>query len=73
LLAATLTPQPYPHAVFELGYFKRNPRPFFMLAKVRAGGSGMRRRHLPGPLPRVRAAIGAAAALSTACTATDMI
>jgi NAD-dependent SIR2 family protein deacetylase len=44
LLAATLTPQPYPHAVFELGYFKRNPRPFFMLAKELFPGN-----YLPTP------------------------
>lgn len=25
---------PYPEAVFEINYFKRNPAPFFMLAKV---------------------------------------
>lgn len=25
---------PHPHAVFELDYFRRNPRPFFLLAKV---------------------------------------
>ena len=27
---------PYPEAVFEINYFKRNPAPFFMLAKVGA-------------------------------------
>ena len=25
---------PFPEAVFEINYFKRNPAPFFMLAKV---------------------------------------
>lgn len=25
---------PHPEAVFEINYFKRNPAPFFMLAKV---------------------------------------
>ena len=29
---------PYPEAVFEINYFKRNPAPFFMLAKVPALG-----------------------------------
>ena len=28
---------PHPHAVFELDYFRRNPKPFFLLAKVGRG------------------------------------
>jgi hypothetical protein len=26
--------QPYPHAVFELSYFEKKPKPFFRLARV---------------------------------------
>lgn len=37
---APLLPQkynlPYPHAVFEMSFFRKNPRPFFLLAKVGA-------------------------------------
>jgi hypothetical protein len=29
----------FPQAVFEIGYFRRNPAPFFLLAKVRARDS----------------------------------
>ena len=41
LLALTSTYGPSlcpPQAVFEIGYFRRNPAPFFLLAKVRAWG-----------------------------------
>ena len=32
---------PHPHAVFEIDYFRRNPRPFFLLAKVGLGWAGL--------------------------------
>ena len=35
---------PHPHAVFEIDYFRRNPRPFFLLAKELFPGS-----YLPTP------------------------
>lgn len=31
---------PHPHAVFEIDFFRRNPRPFYTLAKVGGGGAG---------------------------------
>lgn len=27
---------PHPHAVFEISFFKENPAPFYLLAKVRS-------------------------------------
>lgn len=35
---------PYPHAVFEMSFFKRNPKPFFLLAKELFPGN-----YLPTP------------------------
>ena len=30
---------PHPHAVFEIDFFRRNPRPFYTLAKVGCGSA----------------------------------
>ena len=37
---------PHPQAVFELDFFRRNPEPFYQLAKVRAALAGSLRFEL---------------------------
>ena len=51
LACCALPRRPYPHAVFEMSFFRKNPRPFFLLAKVgRLRAAGRRLASVPACL-----------------------